>query len=68
MTPVEMHLEPFDNQREFVSESFGQNASMPLRVDYFDPKGLDSSIDDLLSLRQRILVHDSTPTKKLLQD
>ena len=68
MAQVEMHLEPFGDELEVMPESLGQNASMTLGVDYFDPKGLDSSIDDLLSLSQRILVHDSAPTEKLLQD
>ena len=63
-----MHLEPFGDELEVMPESLGQNASMTLGVDYFDPKSFGSNVDDLLNLPQRFLIHESTPTKKLLQD
>ena len=68
MAQVEMHLEPFGDELELMPESFGQNTGMTLGVDYFDPKSFGSNVDDLLNLPQRFLIHESTPTKKLLQD
>jgi hypothetical protein len=68
MAPVEMHLEPFGDELEVMPESLGQNPSMTLGVDYFDPKSFGSNVDDLSNLPQRFLIHESTPTKKLLQD
>lgn len=61
MTPIEMHLESSGDELELMPESFGQNTGVTLGVDYFAPKGFGSSVDDLLNLRQRFLVHDSTP-------
>ena len=52
MTPVEMHLESFGNQLEFVSKSFCQDAGVSLGINYFDSKGIGRSVDDLLNLRQ----------------
>lgn len=52
MTPVEMCLEPFGNQLEFVSKSFCRDAGVSLGIDNFDLKGFGSSTDDLLNLRQ----------------
>jgi hypothetical protein len=50
MTPVEMHLEPFGNQLEFVSKSFGQNTGVPFGIDDFCPKDFSGGSDDLLNL------------------
>ena len=58
MTPVEMHLEPFGNQLEFVSKPFSQNAGVPFGVNYFDPNSFGSSVDDLLKFRRRFLSHN----------
>ena len=63
-----MHLEPFGDELEVMTESLGQNASVTLSADYFDPKSFGSNVNDLLNLPQRFLIHESTPTKKLLQD
>lgn len=52
MTPIEMHLEPFGNQLEFVSKFFSQNAGVLFGIDDFSPKGFCSSVDDLLNVRQ----------------
>lgn len=40
MTPVEMHLKPFGNKLEFVTEPFRQNTSMPFGVREFCPNGI----------------------------
>jgi hypothetical protein len=61
MTPVEMHLKPFGDKLELMPESFGQNAGVTFGVDYFDPKGFGSSVNDLLNFRQRFLVHAVSP-------
>jgi hypothetical protein len=52
MTPVEMHLEPFGQQLEFVSKSFGQNTGVTLGIDDFSSKGFGSGADNLLNSRQ----------------
>jgi hypothetical protein len=52
MTPVEMHLEPFGNQLEFVSKPFSQDTSVPFGIDDFSPKSVSSGADNLLNLRQ----------------
>ena len=61
MTPVEMHLEPFSNQLEFVSKSFGQNTGMSLGIGNFNSKSFSGSADDLLNLRERFLIHAASP-------
>ena len=61
MTPVEMHLEPFGNQLEFVSKSFGQNTGVTFGIGNFNSKGFSGSADDLLSLRERFLIHTVSP-------
>jgi hypothetical protein len=61
MTPVEMHLEPFGNQLEFVSKSFGQNTGVTFGIGNFNSKGFSCSTDDLLNLRERFLVHAVSP-------
>jgi len=61
MTPVEMHLEPFGNQLEFVSNSFGQNTGVTFGIGNFNSKGFSCSADDLLNLRERFLIHTVSP-------
>ena len=61
MTPVKMHLEPFGNQLEFVSKSFGQNTGMSLGIGNFNSKGFSCSADDLLNLCERFLIHAVSP-------
>jgi hypothetical protein len=61
MTPVEMHLEPFGNQLEFVSKSFGQNTGVTFGIGNFNSKGFSCSADDLLNLRERFLIHTVSP-------
>jgi len=63
MAPVEMHLESFGNQLEFVSKSFGQNAGVTFGIGNFNSKGFSCSADDLLNLRERFLVQDLSPYK-----
>ena len=57
MAPVEMHLESFGNQLEFVSKSFSQDTGMPFGIGNFDSKSFSCSADDLLNLRERFLIH-----------
>ncbi len=52
MTPVEMHLESFSNQLEFVSKFFGQYTDVTFGIGNFNSKGFSCSADDLLNLRQ----------------
>jgi hypothetical protein len=61
MTPVEMQLEPFGNQLEFVSKSFGQNTGVMFGIGNFNSKGFSCSADDLLNLRERFLIHAVSP-------
>jgi len=61
MAPVEMHLEPFGNQLEFVSKSFGQNTGVTFGIGNFNSKGFSCSADDLLNLRERFLIHTVSP-------
>ena len=61
MAPVEMHLESFRNQLEFVSKSFGQDTGMPFGIGNFDSNGFSCSTDDLLNLRKRFLIHTVSP-------
>lgn len=63
MAPVEMHLESFGNQLEFVSKSFGQNTGVTFGIGNFNSKGFSCSADDLLNLRERFLVQDLSPYK-----
>lgn len=63
MAPVEMHLESFGNQLEFVSKSFGQNTGVTFEIGNFNSKGFSCSADDLLNLRERFLVQDLSPYK-----
>jgi hypothetical protein len=65
MTPVEMHLEPFGHELEFMPEPFGQHTGMSLGIGNFSakgpgkicPKGFSSDADYLLNLRKRFLIH-----------
>jgi hypothetical protein len=61
MAPVEMHLEPFGNQLEFVSKSFGENTGVTLGIGNFNSKGFSCSANDLLNLRERFLIHTVSP-------
>jgi hypothetical protein len=61
MPPVEMHLEPFGNQLEFVPKSFGQNTGVTFGIGNFNSKGFSCSADDLLNLRERFLIHTVSP-------
>ena len=61
MTPVEMHLEPFGNQLEFVSKSFGQNTGVTFGIGNFNSNSFSCSADDLLNLRERFLIHTVFP-------
>ena len=61
VAPVEMHLEPFGNQLEFVSKSFGQKTGVTLGIGNFNSKGFSRSADDLLNLRERFLIHTVSP-------
>ena len=63
MAPVEMHLESFGNQLEFVSKSFGPNTGVTFGIGNFNSKGFSCSADDLLNLRERFLVQDLSPYK-----
>lgn len=44
MTPVEMQLESFGHELEFMPESFGQDTGMPLGIGNFDPKGFSRNV------------------------
>ncbi len=59
ITPAEMQLESFGDKLEVMTESLGQNVNVTPGTDYFDPKGLDSSIHDKLSVSQRSLGRES---------
>ena len=68
LSPIKMQLELFGDALKFMPEFFGQNTGMPSGLGNVCPKRFGSRTDDLLNLHQRFLVHDSTPTKELLQD
>ena len=65
MTPVEMHLEPFGHELEFMPEPFGQHTGVSLGIGNFSakgpgqicPKGFSSGADNLLNLCKRFLIH-----------
>ena len=61
MSPVKMHLEPFGNQLEFVSKSFGENTGVTFGIGNFNSKGFSCSANDLLNLRERFLIHTVSP-------
>ena len=61
MTPVEMHLKSFGDELELMAESFGQNAGMSLDIGNLNSKSFSGSADDLLNLRERLLVHAVSP-------
>jgi hypothetical protein len=61
MKPVEMHLEPFGNQLEFVSKAFGQNTGVTFGIGNFNSKSFSCSADDLLNLLERFLIHTVPP-------
>ena len=50
MTPVEMHLEPFGNKLQFMSEALGQNTGVTFGIGNFNSKGFSCSADNLLNL------------------
>ena len=61
MPSVQMQLEAFGDELEFMPQSLGQNTSMLLGIKNFDPKGFGGSTNDLLNLRQRFQIYDPSP-------
>ena len=58
MPPIEIYLKFFDDYLNFMPKSFGEDSSVAFGIGDVCPKDFSRSTDDLLNVRQRLLVHN----------
>ena len=58
MPPIEIHLRSFGGYLNFMPKSFGEDSSVAFGIGDVCPKDFSRSTDDLLNVRQRLLVHN----------